>query len=43
MSIETTQINARQGSTIKNMPLVLAVSTATAAAALLAIAGIAML
>lgn len=42
MPIETTEIDARQGKTITNMPLVLAVSTATAAAALLAIAGIVM-
>ncbi len=43
MSIELTQNDARQGNTKKNMPLVLGVSTATAAAAMLAIFGIAIL
>ncbi|MFN3213774.1 MAG: hypothetical protein ACE37M_11760 [Henriciella sp.] len=43
MSIELTQNEARQGKTKKNMPLVLGVSTASAAAAMLAIFGIALL
>lgn len=43
MSIETTKTEARQGTTIKNMPLVLGISTATAAIALLAIFGMAIL
>lgn len=43
MSIELTENEARQGKTKKNMPLVLGVSTATAAAAILAMFGIAML
>jgi hypothetical protein len=43
MSIELTQNQARQGKTKKNMPLVLGVSTASAAVAMLAIFGIAML
>ena len=43
MSIELTQNEARQGNTKKHMPLVLGVSTASAAAAMLAIFGIAML
>lgn len=43
MWIELTQNEARQGKMKKNMPLVLGVSTASAAAAMLAIFGIAML
>ncbi|MCR9193395.1 MAG: hypothetical protein NXH88_01610 [Hyphomonas sp.] len=43
MSTELTQTDARQGKTTESMPMVLGVSTATAAAAMLAIFGIAML
>ncbi|MCR9269387.1 MAG: hypothetical protein ACX94B_16075 [Henriciella sp.] len=43
MSIEMTEKDARQGANKKNMPLVLGVSTASAAAAMLAIFGIALL
>lgn len=43
MSTEVTKTDVRQGRTTKNMPLVLGVSTATAAAAMLAVFGIAML
>ncbi len=43
MSTELTKTNARQGRTTESMPLVLGISTATAAAAMLAVFGIAML
>ena len=43
MSIELTQNEARQGRTKTNMPLVLGVSTASAAAAMLEIFGVALL
>lgn len=43
MHTELTKTEARQGRTIQNMPLVLGISTATAAGALLAVFGMAIL
>lgn len=43
MSVELTKTDTRQSRNTKNVPLVLGVSTASAAAAMLAIFGIAML